>query len=87
MLQQTFRGSPDDPENAHRDGPSRQSDFTHSNGNSTLNNNGTAQGLVRREEAFKSLSLISKNCELTEELAKERDQFATKAFGGLSTTI
>jgi hypothetical protein len=32
-----------------------------------------------REEAFKSLSLISKNCELTEELAKERDRFAAKA--------
>jgi hypothetical protein len=44
-----------------------------------LNNDGTAQGPVRREEAFKSLSLISKNCKLTEELAKERDWFAAKA--------
>ncbi len=34
---------------------------------------------MRREEAFKSLSLISKICKLTEELAKERDWFAAKA--------
>ena len=44
-----------------------------------MNNDRTAQGLARREEALKSLSLINKNCELTEELAKERDWFATKA--------
>ncbi len=44
-----------------------------------MNNNGTAQGPARREETLKSLSLINKNCKLTEELAKERDRFAAKA--------
>jgi hypothetical protein len=44
-----------------------------------MNNDRTAQGLARREEALKSLSLINKNCELTEELAKERDLFAAEA--------
>jgi hypothetical protein len=44
-----------------------------------MNNDRTAQGLARREEALKSLSLTNKNCKLTEELAKERDWFATKA--------
>jgi hypothetical protein len=44
-----------------------------------LNDNGNARGFARREEALKSLSLINKNCKLTEELAKERDWFATKA--------
>ncbi len=78
-LQQTLQDHPDDLENAPRDGPSCQSDFTHSTGNSTLNSNRTAQGPARREEALKSLSLINKNCKLTEELAKERDWFATKA--------
>ncbi len=34
---------------------------------------------MRREEALKSLSLINKNCKLTEEVAKERDRFAAKA--------
>jgi hypothetical protein len=58
---------------------SRQSDFTHSIGNSTMNNAGTAQGLARRKEALKSLSLINQNCKLTEELVKERDWFATEA--------
>ncbi len=47
--------------------PSHQSDFTHFTGNSTLNNDRTAQGLARKEEALKSLSLINKNWELTEE--------------------
>jgi hypothetical protein len=44
-----------------------------------MKDNGTAQGLARREEALKSLSLINKNCKLTEELAKERDWFAAEA--------
>jgi hypothetical protein len=44
-----------------------------------MNNNGTAQSLARREEALKSLSLINKNCKLTEELAKERHRFAAEA--------
>jgi hypothetical protein len=44
-----------------------------------LNDDGTAQGPARREEALKSLSLVNKNCKLTEELAKERDWFAAKA--------
>jgi hypothetical protein len=44
-----------------------------------MNKDGTARGLARREEALKSLSLINKNCKLTEELAKERDWFATEA--------
>ncbi len=34
---------------------------------------------MKSQEAFKSLSLISKNCKLTEKLAKERDWFAAKA--------
>ncbi len=78
-LQQTLQDHPDDLENSYRDGLSRQSDFTHSTGNSNLNNDRTAQDPVRREEARKSLSLISKNCKLTEESAKERDWFAAKA--------
>jgi hypothetical protein len=61
-LQRTLRDCPDDLENAHRDDPSRQSDFTHSTRNSTLNNDRTARGPVRREEALNSLSLINKNC-------------------------
>jgi hypothetical protein len=80
-LQQTLQDHPDDLKNAHRDGLSCRSDFTHSTGNSTLNNNRTARGPARREEVLKSLSLINKNCKLTEEYAKERDRFATKAGG------
>ncbi len=44
-----------------------------------MNDDGTAQGPARREEALKSLSLINKNCKLTEELAEEKDWFAAKA--------
>jgi hypothetical protein len=44
-----------------------------------LNDDRTARGPARREEAFKNLSLINKNCKLTEELAKVRDWVAAKA--------
>ncbi len=75
-LQQTLWDRPDDLESSHRDGLSYQSDITHSTGNSTLNNEGAAQGPARKEEALKSLSLIKKNSELTEELVEGSDWFA-----------
>ncbi len=73
-LQQILHDRPDDLDNAHRDGSSHRSDFSHSTGNSTLNDDGTARGPARKKEALKSIILINKNCGLTEELAKERDR-------------
>ncbi len=78
-LQETLQDCPDDLDDALRDGPSRHSDFTHSTGNSTLNNVGTAQGPARMDEALKSILLINKNCKLTEELATLNDHLAAMA--------
>jgi hypothetical protein len=84
-LQETLQDRFDDLDDALRDGPSCRSDFTHSIGNSTLNNDGTARGPTRMEEALKSISFINKNCKLTEELATLNDHLA--AMVGLNQLL
>ncbi len=75
-LHQTLCDCPDDMDNVLRDGPSHRLDFTHSTGNSTMNNDGTARGLARMERALKNITLINKNSKFTKELTTTNDQVA-----------
>jgi hypothetical protein len=68
-LHQTLHNRPDDINNALRYGPSRQSDFSHSTGNSTMNSDTTACAPAQMENALKNITLVNKNSTRTKELA------------------
>ena len=60
-LAMTLRDWIDDVDDAARSGPSRQTDFLQSTGNSTNNSNATTRLHAQRANALKTIALVDKN--------------------------